>query len=74
MNCNIVEQTRTENAIASLWQSGKSGKQIESTLNIRFTWKNQATGATIPINDISRCMSNGLMGWKSLKKSFTDSL
>ena len=71
---NIIEKTRTENAISFLWQLGKSGKEIEESLNIRFTWKNQATGENIPADDISRCMRTGLIGWESLQKSFTDSL
>ena len=74
MNCNIIEKTRTENTICALWRSGKSCKQIEDILDIRFTFKNQATNKTIPIGDISRTMQNGLMGWESLRKDFTDTL
>ena len=62
---DIIEQTKTENAISALWQAGKSGAEIEKILSIRFTWKNQATGKTIPSGDISRCMRNGLMGWEA---------
>lgn len=71
---NIIYQTKIENSICALWRAGKSGTQIEKILNIRFTWKNLATGQTIPIADISRCMQNGLMGWESLEVSVIDKL
>jgi hypothetical protein len=63
-----------EDAVVNLWHTGKSLAQIEKILDIKFTFKNNATGKDIPLNDINRCVANKLIGFESTKLSFTDSL
>lgn len=71
---NIIQENKIENSICALWQDGQSLRQIGKVLNIKFTFKNKATGQDIPISDTNRTIINKLMGWEDLTKTFTDTL